>query len=45
MMSKKEDKNRDPLNDKNSPDLTNDEKNRKTNYTPKLEKSKREANR
>lgn len=43
-MSKRDNKNQDPQNDRNSPDLTHDEKNRKTTYTPNLEKTRREAN-
>jgi hypothetical protein len=43
-MDKRHNKNRGPQNDKNSPDLTDDEKNRKVNYTPNLEKTQREAN-
>jgi hypothetical protein len=44
ILSRRHNKNQDPINDKNSPDLTDDEKNRKTNYTPNLEKTRREAN-
>lgn len=43
-MSKRDNKNQDPLADKNSPDLTEDEKNMKINYTPNLEKTRRKAN-
>lgn len=43
-MSKRDNKNQDPSNDRNSPDLTDDEKNRNTNYTPNIEKTRRKAN-
>lgn len=43
-MSKRQNKNQDPINDQNSPDLTDDEKTKKINYTPNLEKARREAN-
>lgn len=43
-MSRRREKNQDTVNDNNSPNLTDDEKNRKTNYTPNLEKTRRKAN-
>lgn len=43
-MSNRNNKNNDPINDKNSPELTDDEKGRKVSYTPNLEKTKRKAN-
>jgi hypothetical protein len=43
-VSKRENKNQQPLNDKNSPNLTDGEKNKKPNYTNNYEKTKREAN-
>jgi hypothetical protein len=44
IVSKRQNKNQGPLTDSNSPNLTDDEKTKKPNYTPNHEKTKREAN-
>lgn len=40
-MSKNRNNSHGPKNDKNSPELTNDEKNQNRTYTPNLEKTER----
>jgi hypothetical protein len=44
ILSNRSNKNQDPIIDKDSPDLNDDEKNRKTTYTPNIEKTRRKAN-
>jgi hypothetical protein len=44
ILSNRTNKNQDPIIDKDSPNLNDEEKNRKTTNTPNIEKTKRKAN-